>query len=136
MHRAFPHNILKQKKKMGRPLFLVRGDVGNITYPVSQRGRPFFRYVSSLAGSLRISYNYFDLDFGRWRHPFFRYPRRGRVKYNLYRSQKGPSLFPPPRPLSVADFLSPSSRTSPGTTPSGPGGGGPILFSRPGRTIN
>lgn len=37
---------------MGCPLFLVRGDVENITYPVSQRGRPFFRYVSSLAWSL------------------------------------------------------------------------------------
>lgn len=54
MHRAFPHNILKQKKKMGRPLFLVRGDVRNIIYPFSQRGLLFFRYHSPLAWSLWI----------------------------------------------------------------------------------
>lgn len=52
MHMEFPHNILKQKKKMGCPLFLVRGDVENITYPVSQRGLLFFRYHSPLAWSL------------------------------------------------------------------------------------
>ena len=54
MHMEFPHNILKREKENGVPSFSGTGDVENITYPVSQRGCPFFRYVSSLARSLWI----------------------------------------------------------------------------------
>lgn len=52
MHRAFPHNILKQKRKWGALFFWYGGDVRNIIYPFSQRGLLFFRYHSPLAWSL------------------------------------------------------------------------------------
>lgn len=77
MHMEFPHNILKREKENGVPSFSGTGDVENITYPVSQRGCPFFRYVSSLAGPLRLPYNYFDLDFGKMGAPVFPPPQEG-----------------------------------------------------------